>query len=129
MRARGFGDTWCGWIHCTLCTGKMAILLNSVPGCWFQCHRGLHQGNPISPYLFINFADILQKLLQRASSEGFVRHPMDASLPCPVLQYAGDTLILLKGDVSPASAGSEVSWTASPMLPVFTSTSTSPPSS
>ena len=27
-------------------------------------------------------------------------HPVDASLPCPVLQYADDTLILTRGDIA-----------------------------
>ena len=53
----------------------------------------------MSPYLFIIVADVLQKLIQRASSDGVLCHPVDHSLPCPVLQYADDTLILTKGDV------------------------------
>jgi hypothetical protein len=57
----------------------------------------LRHGDPISPYLFIIVADVLQHLIQRASADGSLLHPIDSSLPCPVLQYADDTLI--KGDV------------------------------
>lgn len=100
MRARGFEDTWCSWISNVLKSGRTAILLNGVPGRWLHCRRGLRQGDPISPYLFIIVADVLQRLIRRASFDGLVSHPIDLSLPCPVLQYADDTLILIKGDLA-----------------------------
>lgn len=100
MHARGFGSIWCDWITRTLRTGKMAILLNGVAGHWFQCRRGLHQGDLISPYLFVIVADVLQRLLRKAASDGSLCHPIDPKVPCPVLQYADDTLILLKGDTA-----------------------------
>jgi len=50
--------------------------------------------------MFIIIADVLQKLIRRASMNGELFHPVDALLPCPVLQYADDTLILTRGDVS-----------------------------
>ncbi|CAD6343412.1 unnamed protein product [Miscanthus lutarioriparius] len=90
MQARGFGNTWCTWISRTLHTGKTAILLNGTPGRWFQCRRGLRQGDPIYPYLFIIVSDVLQRLIQRASANGELCHPIDPD----------DTLILLKGDVA-----------------------------
>lgn len=96
MTCRGFDDRWRGWIHSILATGKTAVMLNGVPGRWINCKRGLRQGDPISPYLFIIVADVLQRLIQQASTEGVLQHPLDPNLSCPVLQYADDTLILLQ---------------------------------
>ena len=48
----------------------------------------------------INIADVLQRLIQRASLAGLICHPIDPALPCPVLQYADDTLILTRGDTA-----------------------------
>jgi hypothetical protein len=100
LRARGFDDRWCDWIDCVLRTGKTTIMLNGVPGRWITCRRGLRRGDPISPYLFIIVADVLQRLIQKASTNGDLCHPLNQTLPCPVLQYANDTLILTKGDTS-----------------------------
>lgn len=80
-----------------LSSGKTGVLLNGVPGRWINCRKGLRQGDPLSPYLFIIVADVLQRLVQRACNQGLLQHPIDAALPCPVLQYADDTLILTRG--------------------------------
>lgn len=100
LECRGFDDRWRGWVQSILATGKTSVLLNGVPGPWINCKRGLRQGDPLSPYLFIIVADVLQCLVQRSCAHGDIQHPVDASLPCPVLQYADDTLLLVRGDVS-----------------------------
>ncbi|CAN6253863.1 unnamed protein product [Urochloa humidicola] len=108
LSARGFDERWRSWINNILQTGKTAVLLNGVPGNWIQCRRGLRQGDPLSPFLFIIVADVLQRLISQASRNGLLAHPVDDSLPCPVLQYADDTLILVRGDVQTITALKQV---------------------
>ena len=55
--------------------------------------KGLRQGDPLSPYLFLLVADVLQRLIKY---DGGVRHPAFDALPCPVIHYADDTLIVLR---------------------------------
>lgn len=56
-------------------------------------------GDSTSPYLFIIVADVLQRLIRQASSNGLLSHPIDSTIHCPVLQYADDTLIILPADL------------------------------
>ena len=96
MKCRGFSDRWCAWINVLLSTGKTTVLLNSVPGNWINCRRGLRQGDPLSPYLFIIVADVLRRLLQNHHLAADIRHPILPDEPCPVLQYADDTLVFMR---------------------------------
>jgi hypothetical protein len=96
MRHRGFPEKWCEWINNLLNTGKTAVLLNGEPGKWLNCRRGLRQGDPLSPYLFIIVADVLRRLLHNHPLAADIHHPILPNNPCPVLQYADDTLIFLR---------------------------------
>ena len=75
-----------------LATSRLAVLVNGCPGPWITCRRGLRQGDALSPYLFLLVADVLQCLIK---DRGTVRHPL-VDGPCPVLQYADDTLIIAR---------------------------------
>jgi hypothetical protein len=129
-KAKGFPDLWCSWVKKLHNSGQSAILLNGVPDPWIQCKRGLRQGNPLSPFLFIIVADVLQRLLLQASSLDLIAHPLDPALPCPVLQYADDTLIILKADhnhiqnlqnyllLFPNAMGLEINFEKSTFVPI-----------
>jgi hypothetical protein len=94
LLAKGFLALWCSWICMLNQTSQTAVLLNGIPGRWIQCRRGLWQGDPLSPFLFNIVADVLQQLILHASREGLLLHPLVHDIPCPILQYADDTLII-----------------------------------
>jgi hypothetical protein len=100
MLERGFPELWCDWMDLILTTSKSAILLNGVPGPWIDCKRGLRQGDPLSPYLFLLVADVLQKLIRQ---DPLLSHPLVDGEPCQVLQYADDTLIIMRASVQAAA--------------------------
>jgi hypothetical protein len=74
------------------------VLLNSVPRLWFDCKQGLRQGGPLSPYLFIIVTDVLEKLIAGNTSPRRLLHPLFDDLSCLVIQYADDTLLLLRAN-------------------------------
>lgn len=51
---------------------------------------------PTVPYLFLLVAETLQQSIK--SNHASIRHPIENSLPCPVLRYVDDTLIVVRGE-------------------------------
>ncbi|CAO2038822.1 unnamed protein product [Urochloa humidicola] len=49
----------------------------------------------LSPYLFLLVADVLQTMIKR---DRCIRHPLSHDAACPTLQYADDTLIVVRGE-------------------------------
>jgi hypothetical protein len=65
----GFGDKFINWILSCVTSANMAVLINGDPSNFFKSERGLRQGCPLSPYLFILIMEGLSILLSRSFSE------------------------------------------------------------
>jgi len=97
MRQMGFDEKWLKWIEIIFGTGKSAILLNGVPGRQFHCMRGVRQGDPLYPLIFVLAADLLQSAINKAFRENILHAPLssDFGQDFPIVQYADDTLIIM----------------------------------
>ena len=82
-------------------SGTSSVLLNGVPGKTFHCMRGVRQGDPLSPLLFVIVADFLQSILNDARMNNRLSLPIPSlsDQDFPILQYADDTLIFMNGDI------------------------------
>jgi hypothetical protein len=62
----GFCAQWRGWIRACVFSGSMSILINGCPSEEINIQRGLKQGDPLAPFLFLLVAEGLGGLMRKA---------------------------------------------------------------
>ncbi|GJW18747.1 RNA-directed DNA polymerase, eukaryota, partial [Tanacetum coccineum] len=95
LKKFGFGDKWCKWILSCLQSSRGSILVNGSPTSEFQFFKGLKQGDPLSPFLFILVMESLHISFQRVVDAGlFSGIMLDTSLSVSHLFYADDVIFM-----------------------------------
>ncbi|KAJ9674856.1 hypothetical protein PVL29_024033 [Vitis rotundifolia] len=98
LQKMGFGPKWQGWMWSCLSSAKFSVLVNGVPAGFFPSSKGLRQGDPLSPYLFVLGMEVLDVLIKRAVEGGFlsgctIRSGGGSNLHISHLFFADDTII------------------------------------
>ncbi|KAL2246937.1 UNVERIFIED_CONTAM: hypothetical protein Sindi_2546000 [Sesamum indicum] len=97
----GFPPTFTRWIEECVTTTSFSIGLNGKPHGFFTGARGLRQGDPLSPYLFVLVMEALHLgFLQRIEQDmQFTYHWKCESSKVFQMGFADDLLLLCKADL------------------------------
>ena len=76
LQHMGFSRRWQNWIYLILSTASTKIIVNGSLGRRISHARGLRQGDPLSPLLFVLAMEVLNSLLKRADALGLLL-PLD----------------------------------------------------
>ena len=97
----GFGSSLINWFQTFYKNIESCVLNNGWASCFFQLQRGVRQGCPLSPYLFILSAEILAKAVR---SNKNIKGISVNNSEIKISQYADDTTFILNGTSESLSA-------------------------
>ncbi|XP_062112930.1 uncharacterized protein LOC133824079 [Humulus lupulus] len=88
------------WVMVCLRGSSYSLVINNGIQGHFQGAKGLRQGDPISPLLFVIVMDYLTRLLLKAGMEKYFRfHPLCKSLKLVSLCFADNLLLFCKANL------------------------------
>ncbi|GJV69249.1 RNA-directed DNA polymerase, eukaryota [Tanacetum coccineum] len=94
LQFMGFGQLWISWIRGCLISSRASVLVNGSPSREFNLHRGLRQGDPLSPFLFILVMEGLTVPIKDVIDAGLFHGARIGTLQISYLLFKDDVLIL-----------------------------------
>ena len=71
LRRCGFGQKWCSWIAFCISSASFSVLINGSPARFFYSSRGLRQGDPLSPFLFVIVMEAFSRMAKASVNHSF----------------------------------------------------------
>nr|XP_025625497.1 uncharacterized protein LOC112717769 [Arachis hypogaea] len=96
----GFGRTWRSWVRECVRTASISILVNGSPSKPFKMERGLRQGDPLSPFLFVLVVEVLNRMIRDAVRNGIISSLLVGrdNIELSHLQFTDDTILFCPPD-------------------------------
>ena len=94
LRFYNFGDSLITWIRLLYTDISSSLQNNGWSSEFFQLNRGVRQGCPLSPYLFILCVEILGNAIRNCDQ---IKGICVLDTECKISQYADDTTLILDG--------------------------------
>ncbi|XP_075665091.1 uncharacterized protein LOC142634702 [Castanea sativa] len=73
MEKMGFHSRWVGWIMECIKSVTYSVLINGEPRGYIVPTRGIRQGDPLSPYLFLLCSEGLSDFIEQAVNERYIK--------------------------------------------------------
>ena len=94
LRSHNFGASLINWVKTLYSHTESCILNNGWASNLFEIQRGVRQGCPLSPYLFVLSAEVLATAIRETTNiKGISVNNVEIKLS----QYADDTTLILDG--------------------------------
>nr|GEX74164.1 putative RNA-directed DNA polymerase, eukaryota, reverse transcriptase zinc-binding domain protein [Tanacetum cinerariifolium] len=101
LKSFSFGIKWRSWISGCLDSSMGSVLVNSSPTLEFHFYKGLKQGDPLSPFLFILVMESLHISFSRVIAFGLFKGVnINNSLTLLHVVYTDDAIFVGKWDIN-----------------------------
>eukprot|EP00253_Pinus_taeda_P013691 PITA_13691 len=93
LKAFGFSQSWISWILAMVKSPSFSILVNGAPSDPFFPSRGIRQGDPISPFLFV--MEGLSRIIKSAKDRNIIKvlQPLTHAPTTTHQQFVDDTML------------------------------------
>ena len=100
LEALHFPETVRNWIRECITSPRFSVNINGEMAGFFSSSRGLRQGDPLSPYLFVLAMEVFSSVIlqQITSNPSFRFHWRCRKMTLTHLLFADDVLLLSHGD-------------------------------
>ena len=102
----GFSNQFVSWILSIFDSARLSIMINGTSHGFFGCSRGVRQGDPLSPLLFVIAEDFLSRFITKLCDKGEI-HAISSPRACKApthFLFADDVLLFTKASLEDLDA-------------------------